>query len=852
MSEPIAILDVIKRGGYEASLITTFNAHLPFYEEVVLRRLVSAGCRHNVVLMDRNQCSVSWGSEATRPRLAGHAYTLLPIEAPGAFHPKVCILVGPKRASILVGSHNLTLSGFGYNREVTNWIEVSGAKDSDGAALLADTWHQVMGWVELARGKAPDSMLSASLALANFINPLISKVTKPADVVMLGQTPKGLALLDQLVPLAGEGVKRIGVLGAFFDRELALIIELKARWPAAEVVVGVDPDSVHLEASSNTLPARFVDARKLWESNSNAYLHAKIIFLDTGKQDSLLVSGSANPSRPAWLGTATSCNVEAVLVRKGPEALQTATEIGMAKLFTLPAIDNATFKAIAVRSAATRFEASDAGSRLLLGIADPDMGLIRVPLLGAALNADAAELLDPDHTVLRVVGLEKSSGDELIVRAGKDTPIVQSCRILRKGEPVARVMIHHPDVIAASSQSSRQHQIRNALSALGSNEADISSVIASVEKVIFSDDTQRHVELAIQDKKQRSSNATASARPESLAVSVEDLPSEKRKQRFLKSGDLAYLLDVLIHRLGEGLESGTVETDAVGRTEEEQVDQDDDNRAEEGQHEQGATELSDPEIASIVARKVRQLIRRMDKQFERAADELELQPSAVLQLIAVLALLRELRHLEKTPRWRKTGQPLVEEEWMRFLLDDSIIYLLGSSTGLMHRVEEIAGSHSEEIVQLRVLLLWLAWDLGDELTDHVSRLLEKDELDARLQANALFLELIPPLVSDESARAELEKSISRTLWPTPQASLRAHEWLERHWGYGRSWQHKHEQEAPLSVGSIGYVPGIITNPRVVIDVSSGMVGLWDFDKVRHFVRDKVITVRPNLSSDLIK
>jgi hypothetical protein len=87
LSEAISILEVIKRGGFEASLITTFNATLPFYEEVVLRKLVSAGCRHNVVLMDRAQCAVSWASEATRPRLAGYGYTLLPVSAPGAFHP---------------------------------------------------------------------------------------------------------------------------------------------------------------------------------------------------------------------------------------------------------------------------------------------------------------------------------------------------------------------------------------------------------------------------------------------------------------------------------------------------------------------------------------------------------------------------------------------------------------------------------------------------------------------------------------------------------------------------------------------------------------------------------------------
>ena len=133
MAEPISILEVVKRGGYEASLITTFNATLPFYEELVLRRLIAGGSRYNVVLMDAAQCAQAWATESARPRLAGHAYTLVPMRTAGAFHPKVCLLVGPKKASVLIGSHNLTLSGFGYNREITNWIEVDGVRDVEGA-----------------------------------------------------------------------------------------------------------------------------------------------------------------------------------------------------------------------------------------------------------------------------------------------------------------------------------------------------------------------------------------------------------------------------------------------------------------------------------------------------------------------------------------------------------------------------------------------------------------------------------------------------------------------------------------------------------------------------------------------
>jgi len=45
MLPKISLMEELKKGGYEASLTTTYNAYLPFYEEVVLRRLVNAGIR---------------------------------------------------------------------------------------------------------------------------------------------------------------------------------------------------------------------------------------------------------------------------------------------------------------------------------------------------------------------------------------------------------------------------------------------------------------------------------------------------------------------------------------------------------------------------------------------------------------------------------------------------------------------------------------------------------------------------------------------------------------------------------------------------------------------------------------
>jgi len=89
-----------KKAKFEASIIVTYNAYLPFYEEVVLRRLVSSGCQYNVLLMDNGDLTKNMISPTAQPRLAGRAYTLIPMRAAGAFHPKVALLVGKNRSRV--------------------------------------------------------------------------------------------------------------------------------------------------------------------------------------------------------------------------------------------------------------------------------------------------------------------------------------------------------------------------------------------------------------------------------------------------------------------------------------------------------------------------------------------------------------------------------------------------------------------------------------------------------------------------------------------------------------------------------------------------------------------------------
>ena len=154
----ISILDLIKKSKFEASIITTFNAYLPFYEEVVLRRLISTGCRHNILMMDVAQFNECLQAPTSRPFSAGYDYTLVPMKANGAFHPKIIFLLGRRKGLIFVGSHNMTISGLGINKELTTKIEVSDGKEKKGIYFAQEVWSFLDTWMKIQSENLPDEI----------------------------------------------------------------------------------------------------------------------------------------------------------------------------------------------------------------------------------------------------------------------------------------------------------------------------------------------------------------------------------------------------------------------------------------------------------------------------------------------------------------------------------------------------------------------------------------------------------------------------------------------------------------------------------------------------------------------
>jgi hypothetical protein len=305
----------------------------------------------------------------------------------------------------------------------------------------------------------------------------------------------------------------------------------------------------------------------------------------------------------------------------------------------------------------------------------------------------------------------------------------------------------------------------------------------------------------------------------------------------LKSGDLAYLLDVLIRRLGIELESQPGTADPRRRTEEEAIGQDDDDQPEASK--QDSSGLSDSEIAEVVSGKARTLIRRMTKQLAAACQDRRRAQGAIVQLVAVLGLVRELRRLRLHSRWRITPSMVAEAD-RRDLLDAAMAALFGRESSLLQALTDQADEPIEEVAFLRSLLLWLAWDLGEELTDRIGPLVEDADATRAVRANAVLYELLPAAAADPQETAELERSIRMTVVPTGTEGARAANWMRRHLAVGLAVRDMSAEalriKPGLARGMLAMVPkSAPTRLRVVSAVAGAEVTLWDFDGPRTFL-----------------
>jgi len=739
----IYISDLIRRGGYDASLITTFNAYLPFYEEIVLRHLLSAGCRHNILLMDKSQFSECLESEDLRPHNAGFDYTLIPMHAKGAFHPKIVLLVGKRKGILLVGSHNVTLSGWGLNKELTTKIEISDGKEKNGIPEAIAAWQFIMNWISYQKD-LPTSIQNSLKAIAR-IAPWLNfqPAQSSQSFSFYGSKPIGLSLWDQIKTRLSVPVKRVSIIGPFFDQSLDFIKTIQTDLNPQDIVIGIEPETVHI--SLDILPdnnIHFVDATSI--ILKNGYLHAKAIFIESSDGKNFLITGSANPSQPAWTDNKDRKNAEAIIFHDADVADSVAESIGIKDLTIFPDVPIETFQDISKRIAEVKNskKESEKTKRMAIAVLNENEIKLDQSILSFQIFKKAF-CKDHDHRIIYTIDSCLKADDAIHLRVPeKIAAHIRFVEIETNDDKSLIIMVHHNDVVMKKTISSRQIQFRRSLASLQSDNPDIENVIAAVEKIIFEQQVDINPDVRIKSGKSNKTSETQETEViETLGVHYNETKRAKRKQRMLASGDLAYLIDVLIHHLGQDFQKFEKnETDDKGRNEEEQRGADDDDETNEV--ETKSIEIDTPTLVKICNGKVRRLIKRLISNFEKAHEQQENYSACLMKLYAVLALLRELKSFDfripKVP-FQKSFFPEKDRD---HLLSESIKFLYGRSYQFWEKSKtELIDYQIDEISRLKGLLLWLANECGADFRD--KRLFressEAHERDKHKQSYLLFI-----------------------------------------------------------------------------------------------------------------
>ena len=296
-----------ERAFYKA-LLLTYSFDPIFFEQVVLPDLWAGRSSDILVLGDKNQIDMSIQSAVGQLWHLGKHYLLGGANVPGAFHPKLFLRLGPKDGVAMLGSGNVTSSGWGGNQELgAAWL--IGPDHPDTAGWLHPLLDDVLTWCH------GDLERDAVYRIKDV--PWLS-LTPAADIKTSPMLHSRQA--DALAPKlarrwAGRRFDEVKILTGSTDESGAFL-----RW--AHATFGVTRATIALTPSSASfIPERLADLPlelRLVAAPSDRALHAKLYWFE-GVDGPAAVMGSANCSAAAWLlAPDRGGNIESVIIYDRP------------------------------------------------------------------------------------------------------------------------------------------------------------------------------------------------------------------------------------------------------------------------------------------------------------------------------------------------------------------------------------------------------------------------------------------------------------------------------------------------------------------------------------------------------
>ena len=293
------------------ALLSTFDFDPLYFEHRLLWSDALQEARRIMILMDAG-CYKRMARADSHARYLNDRYLLVPVAAKsgGVFHPKLHLLVHKDGATVFCGSNNLTQAGCTNNLELINAVRVASGPDDPSGTLAGQALGFFEGCVSLCNGpwkRLAETWLKDLRVETPWLAEQRTGDAGPSLVHSLSES-----LWERVRSEVGKlPLKRVLVISPFYDKDLALLTELRKEWPRCPVEIVAQEHTSNLPAK---LLGRFGTSVKLYgiEVPNSRRLHAKLVLFETQKE-TICFAGSANFTSAAFRGR----NVEACLVIRG-------------------------------------------------------------------------------------------------------------------------------------------------------------------------------------------------------------------------------------------------------------------------------------------------------------------------------------------------------------------------------------------------------------------------------------------------------------------------------------------------------------------------------------------------------
>lgn len=305
----INLIEEFRESGYTIAFMSTYSIDLPFFEQMILRHLLEHECTYIGLFADGACLTESLRQKRSVLEL-GKSYVVQPVYGPGAFHPKLFLFLGPDKAKLFIGSGNLTPAGFITNREVFRGFSYEKGKE-EHLSLIQSAYQLFQAY----HRKQPVKWMKRLFRQAEDCGYLFQPAPPHAQIRLFHNTAESLQ--DQLAAWIPGQMERLEIMAPYFDRSLSVLSTWEAHFQPKKISFYLQNETGNFPLDHAASSQHGIYEVKFNDQGDKTRRYNGKVYRMHQPRAEVLIYGSANFSRQAWLETADSGNTEAIIAARG-------------------------------------------------------------------------------------------------------------------------------------------------------------------------------------------------------------------------------------------------------------------------------------------------------------------------------------------------------------------------------------------------------------------------------------------------------------------------------------------------------------------------------------------------------